>query len=68
MKHAMSVLFALASVSAVGCGQAASHAPSPPQNASAAKVDVKILDYDGIQALIKSHQGKVVVVDCWSTT
>ncbi|HUY35749.1 MAG TPA: TlpA disulfide reductase family protein [Pirellulales bacterium] len=30
-------------------------------------VTLQIKDYDAIVELIKSHQGKVVVVDCWST-
>ncbi len=29
---------------------------------------MKILDYDGIQRLIASHRGKVVVMDAWSTS
>lgn len=33
----------------------------------AAEVTLAIKDHDGIVELIKSHQGKVVVVDCWST-
>jgi thiol-disulfide isomerase/thioredoxin len=33
----------------------------------ASEVALAIKDYDGIVELIKSHQGKVVVVDCWST-
>lgn len=31
-------------------------------------VKVQLLNYDGLQALLKSHVGKVVVVDVWSTT
>jgi thiol-disulfide isomerase/thioredoxin len=34
---------------------------------AAEDVTLAIKDYDGIIELIKSHQGKVVVVDCWST-
>lgn len=36
--------------------------------ASAPTVDVKVLDHQAIQQLIASHQGKVVVMDCWSTS
>lgn len=36
--------------------------------ASAPAVEVKVLDHQGIQQLIASHQGKVVVMDCWSTS
>jgi thiol-disulfide isomerase/thioredoxin len=31
-------------------------------------VQVKILGYDEIQELIAGHKGKVVVMDCWSTS
>jgi thiol-disulfide isomerase/thioredoxin len=30
-------------------------------------VALQTLDYDGIQKLIASHKGKVVVMDCWAT-
>jgi thiol-disulfide isomerase/thioredoxin len=30
-------------------------------------VKVQFQGYEGVQELIKSHQGKVVVMDCWST-
>lgn len=36
--------------------------------ASAPVVEVKVLDHQAIQQLIASHQGKVVVMDCWSTS
>ncbi len=39
-----------------------------PNNAAAGKVELVPLDYDGVQKLIQSHQGKVVVLDCWSTS
>jgi len=44
----------------VGCG--ASH------SGRNVDVDLKILDFDGIQKLIESHRGKVVVMDAWSTS
>jgi thiol-disulfide isomerase/thioredoxin len=31
-------------------------------------VSLQTLDYDGIQKLIASHKGKIVVMDCWSTS
>jgi thiol-disulfide isomerase/thioredoxin len=37
--------------------------PAPPQ----AKVSVQLLDWAGVEKLIAAHQGKVVVVDLWST-
>ncbi|HQU44844.1 MAG: hypothetical protein B7Z73_13740 [Planctomycetia bacterium 21-64-5] len=36
-------------------------------DAPAGKVTVEIKDFDGIQELIASKRGKVVVMDCWST-
>ncbi|HVA47852.1 MAG TPA: TlpA disulfide reductase family protein [Pirellulales bacterium] len=36
-------------------------------HAQADKVTVEIKDFDGIQELIASKRGKVVVMDCWST-
>ncbi len=34
----------------------------------AAKVDLQILDYSELERLIASYRGKVVVLDCWSTS
>src|SRR5579885_2331113 len=34
---------------------------------AASDVAVEIKDFDGIQSLIASKRGKVVVMDCWST-
>lgn len=34
----------------------------------AAEVELQILDWEGLQQLIASHRGKVVVLDCWSTS
>lgn len=43
-----------------------------PEQESAADatnpVQVKLLNYDQLQELIASHKGKVVVMDCWSTS
>jgi thiol-disulfide isomerase/thioredoxin len=36
-------------------------------DASSDEVGLKILDYDGLQKLIASKRGKVVVLDVWST-
>jgi thiol-disulfide isomerase/thioredoxin len=33
----------------------------------AEEVALQVLDHDGLLELVKSHEGKVVVVDCWST-
>lgn len=31
-------------------------------------VRVQLVDYDGLMAEVKKHEGKVVVLDCWSTS
>lgn len=41
-------------------------APAAPEVAS--DVKLQILDFEGIQKLVASHQGKVVVMDAWSTS
>jgi thiol-disulfide isomerase/thioredoxin len=51
------VLLALA----LGCKPATKNSPEPV-------VSLKILNYEGVQKLIASHKGKVVVMDCWSTS
>lgn len=53
---------------------AAETAPIPAETAAAPAaapadaVTLKILTFDEIQALVKSHKGKIVVMDCWSTS
>ncbi|HUY90010.1 MAG TPA: redoxin domain-containing protein [Pirellulales bacterium] len=44
-------------------------APPPADEAGApdSMVKVQYKSYEGVQELIESHQGKVVVMDCWST-
>jgi len=74
-------LLCLTLLSLVGCGTAGEATPisSTPADASAPtpetaaqpaaqEVTLQILDYDGIQKLIQSKQGKVVVLDAWSTS
>lgn len=53
------LLLALTLLVGLGCGAAA---PKPPE----VRLDIK--DFDGVMALVKSHQGKVVVMDAWSTS
>lgn len=36
--------------------------------AAEAKVDLKVVKYDGLKNIIKQNKGKVVVVDFWSDT
>lgn len=38
---------------------------APPANADAVTIEVK--DFQGLQKLIESKRGRVVVMDCWST-
>jgi thiol-disulfide isomerase/thioredoxin len=54
----------LGSTNASSEGQALEEAATAPTPA----IHVKLLDFDGIQQLIASHKGKVVVMDCWSTS
>ena len=37
-------------------------------SAEAGDVELQLLDWDGLQNLLASHRGKVVVLDCWSTS
>jgi thiol-disulfide isomerase/thioredoxin len=52
----ISVLFA-------GCGR-----PEPATEKRETKVELQVLDWNGLQQLIAIHRGKVVVMDCWSTS
>ena len=54
------------SSSSVGSGGNQSDAARKKDSAS--NVSLNILDYEQIQELIKSKQGKVVVMDAWSTS
>jgi thiol-disulfide isomerase/thioredoxin len=36
--------------------------------AEVAQVKLQLLDWDGLQRLLARHRGKVVVLDCWSTS
>ena len=68
---------------AVGCGTnpvepppALSAAASPATPATtlvsapkaAAPIDVAFVDHDGLMAAVAAHRGKIVVLDCWSTS
>lgn len=48
-----------------GCGQPA-RSPAPPE--SPPDVAVRLVDHADIEAERARHQGKVVVLDCWSTS
>ena len=74
----------LAGVALIGCGapatppapQAAAVAdvdapaevPAPSPAVEAGSVEVALVDHAGLMAAVEAHRGKVVVVDCWSTS
>ncbi len=43
-------------------GAAAASHPALPM-----EVTLELLEWDGIKAIIESHKGRIVVVDCWAT-
>ncbi|MEX0586033.1 MAG: hypothetical protein WD176_05290 [Pirellulales bacterium] len=59
MRHFTTCLLAATLCIATGCDRAA---------LNESEVTVKLLDFDGFEKLVASKKGKVVVVDCWSTT
>ena len=60
------ILFSGVTGLVAGCNQG----PTPPaaQAADVSKVDLTIRDYEGIEATVAAHRGKVVVMDAWSTS
>ena len=74
----------LAGVALIGCGapatppapQAAAVAdadapaevPAPSPAVEAGSVEVALVDHAGLMAAVEAHRGKVVVLDCWSTS
>ncbi len=54
--------------STAGCGYQQGKTPQQKGQPAAAKVELQIKNFDQFMALVKSHKGKTVVVDCWSTT
>jgi thiol-disulfide isomerase/thioredoxin len=63
----LALVFPAAFALTLGCGPATKSTERPATSSTPA-VSLKILDYEGIQKLIASHKGKVVVMDCWSTS
>jgi thiol-disulfide isomerase/thioredoxin len=53
----------LISVVFAGCAR-----PEPATEKRETKVELQVLDWEGLQQLLASHRGKVVVMDCWSTS
>jgi len=73
------ILGAAAMLATAGCGTGGAVAPTAasaaPQAAApatapvaAGAVDVALVDHEGLLAAIAAHRGKVVVLDCWSTS
>jgi thiol-disulfide isomerase/thioredoxin len=67
-------LIAVTIIIAPGCkpagGPAPKAAPAPivgARQVESPSVELRVLDYDGIQELLAGHKGKVVVMDAWST-
>lgn len=58
------VLTLASAVVAIGCRYEPGNTKGPPANPA---VTLQLLDYAGIQKLVASHRGKVVVMDAWST-
>jgi thiol-disulfide isomerase/thioredoxin len=54
---------------ATGCERTSINVATEKETAAPADaVTVKLLDFEGFQKLVASKKGKVVVVDCWSTS
>jgi thiol-disulfide isomerase/thioredoxin len=53
-----------------GCSNSTQLAQTQPgqTQAAAPAITLQILDLDGIQKFIAAHRGKIVVLDCWSTS
>lgn len=53
---------------AVAAADAASEVPAPSPAVEAGPVEVALVDHAGLMAAVEAHRGKVVVLDCWSTS
>ncbi len=79
MKMAWSLLLLAGIAFTAGCAQptdsmmestvnaAEATKSEPAAESGAATVDLQVLDWDATNALVKQHQGKVVVMDVWAT-
>lgn len=52
----------------IGCAPPAATATGKPASPAAGPVTVALVDHAGLEAEIARHRGKVVVLDCWSTS
>ena len=70
------IVFGLAFCVAATCYRSFIHTPSPRMaadsagaaDAPAGAVELQILDWEGVQKLLASKKGKIVVLDAWSTS
>jgi len=72
------VAVAVAAMILTGCGgqrqadapgaRPATPAPTAPAAAAVPSVEVRLVDHAGLLAEVERHRGKVVVLDCWSTS
>ena len=72
------VAVAVAAMNLTGCGgqrqadapgaRPATPAPTAPAAAAVPSVEVRLVDHAGLLAEVERHRGKVVVLDCWSTS
>lgn len=53
---------------AVAAADAASEVPAPSPAVEAGPVEVALVDHAGLMAAVEARRGKVVVLDCWSTS
>jgi thiol-disulfide isomerase/thioredoxin len=54
-------------VASAAAGGGESTAAAAPDAAAPQEVTLELMEWDGVKAIIESHKGKVLVVDCWAT-
>ena len=64
----MAALLAAVLLALPGCEPAAGPAVPPPALAGPPPVAVRLVDHAGLLEEVARHRGKVVVLDCWSTS
>ena len=65
------VALVLLAIGCSGCGRSgpsAGPATDTPRATTRPAVTVRLVDHDGLMAEVQRHRGKVVVLDCWSTS
>ena len=50
------------------CPIAGCSPPPPAPPAAAQAIDVALVDHAGLMAAVEAHRGRIVVLDCWSTS